>query len=46
VVVADDQTLVREALSALLREQADVKGVGQAVDGDGVMELTAHVPRM
>lgn len=43
VVVADDQTLIREALSALLREQADMEVVGQAADGDAVMELTARL---
>jgi DNA-binding NarL/FixJ family response regulator len=43
VVVADDQTLIREALSALLREEADMEVVGQAADGDAVMELTAQL---
>jgi len=43
VVVADDQTLIREALSTRLREQADMEVVGQAADGDAVMELTAHL---
>jgi len=43
VVVADDQTLIREALGTLLGEQADMEVVGQAADGDAVMELTAHL---
>jgi len=43
VVVADDQTLMREALSALLREQGDMEVVGQAADGDAAMELTAQL---
>jgi len=43
VVVADDQRLIRESLSAFLREQADIEVVGQAADGDAVMELTAHL---
>jgi two-component system response regulator NreC len=43
VVVADDHTLIREALSALLREQADMEVVGQAADGDAVMKLTADL---
>lgn len=43
VVVADDQTLIREALSAILREQADMEVVGQAADGDAVMELAAQL---
>lgn len=43
VVVADDQALVREALSALLEEQTDIEVVGQAADGDAVMALTADL---
>jgi DNA-binding NarL/FixJ family response regulator len=43
VVVADDQTLIRETLSALLRTQGDIEVVGQAADGDAAMELTAHL---
>ena len=43
VVVADDQALIREALSAALREQPDVELVGQAADGDAVMELAARL---
>ncbi len=43
VLVADDQTLVREALSELLREQADIEVVGQAADGDAVMDLTTRL---
>lgn len=43
VVVADDQTLIRETLSEFLREQADMEVVGQAADGDAAMELTAHL---
>jgi DNA-binding NarL/FixJ family response regulator len=43
VVVADDQTLVRKALCALLQEEADMEVVGQAADGDAVMELAARL---
>jgi DNA-binding NarL/FixJ family response regulator len=43
VVVADDQTLVRKTLSALLQEQGDMDVVGQAADGDAVMELAARL---
>ena len=43
VVVADDQKLIRTALTALLREQADMEVVGQAADGDAVMKLTADL---
>lgn len=40
IIVADDHTLVRETLSRLLNEQEDIEVIGQAGDGDGVMELT------
>ena len=43
VLVADDQALIREALSKLLREQGDMEVVGQAADGEAVMELTAQL---
>jgi DNA-binding NarL/FixJ family response regulator len=43
VLIADDQPLLRETLSALLREQADLEVVGQAADGDAAMELTARL---
>ncbi len=43
VVIADDQVVIREALSTLLREEADIEVVGQAADGDSVMELTASL---
>ncbi len=40
IVVADDHTPIREALSKFLQEQEDMEVVGQAADGDAVMELT------
>jgi two-component system response regulator NreC len=40
IIVADDHTLVRETLSDFLRQQPDIEVVGQALDGDAVMELT------
>lgn len=40
IIVADDHTLIREALSKLLHEQEGMEVVGQAADGDAVMELT------
>jgi DNA-binding NarL/FixJ family response regulator len=43
VVVADDQMLVRKALSTLLAEEADMEVVGQAADGDAAMELAAKL---
>jgi DNA-binding NarL/FixJ family response regulator len=43
VVVADDHTLIRQTLSAILQEQADMEVVGQAADGDTAMELTARL---
>jgi two-component system response regulator NreC len=40
IIVADDHTLVREMLSDLLQQQEDMEVVGQASNGDAVMELT------
>ena len=40
IIVADDHTLIREALTKFLQEQEDMEVVGQAADGDAVMELT------
>jgi two-component system response regulator NreC len=40
IIVADDHTLIREALAKFLQEQEDMEVVGQAADGDAVMELT------
>jgi two-component system response regulator NreC len=43
IVVADDHTLIRESLSSFLQQQEDMEVVGQAADGDAVMELTAKL---
>jgi two-component system response regulator NreC len=40
IIVADDHTLIRETLAKFLQEQEDMEVVGQAADGDAVMELT------
>ena len=40
IIVADDHTLIREALTKFLQEQEDMEVVGQAADGEAVMELT------
>jgi len=40
IIVADDHTLIREALSKFLQEQEGMEVVGQAANGDAVMELT------
>jgi len=41
VVVADDQRAIREALSMVLDNQADISVVGQAADGDEAVRLAA-----
>jgi DNA-binding NarL/FixJ family response regulator len=43
VVVADDQTAVREGLVTLLTTMPDVEVVGSAGDGEVVLELVARV---
>jgi two-component system response regulator NreC len=43
IVVADDHTLIRETLSAFLRQQEDMEVVGEAADGPTVMELTERL---
>jgi len=43
VVVADDHTLIRQTLSAILQEQGDMEVVGEAADGDTAMALTARL---
>jgi two-component system response regulator NreC len=43
IIVADDHTLIREALTKFLQEQEDMEVVGQAADGDAVMELTMEL---
>ena len=40
IIVADDHTLIREALSKFLQEQEGMEVVGQAANGDAAMELT------
>ena len=43
IVIAEDHTLIREALSNFLRQQEDIEIVGQAADGDAAMELAARL---
>jgi two-component system response regulator NreC len=43
IIVADDHTLIRQTLSRLLEEEEDMEVVGQAPDGDAVMELTMQL---
>jgi len=43
IVVAEDHTLIREAISNFLKEQPDIEVVGQAKDGEGAMELAAKL---
>ncbi|EID54284.1 response regulator transcription factor [Saccharomonospora xinjiangensis] len=44
VVVADDQQLVREGLVALLELMGDVTVVGQAANGNGVLDVLERKP--
>ncbi|MGE5296165.1 MAG: response regulator transcription factor [Solirubrobacterales bacterium] len=41
IVIAEDHTIIREALGKFLQQQEDMEVVGQAKDGDGAMELAA-----
>jgi DNA-binding NarL/FixJ family response regulator len=43
VVIADDHALIRQTLSAILQEQADMQVVGEAADGDAAMALTTSL---
>jgi two-component system response regulator NreC len=43
IIVAEDHTLIREALSNFLRQQEDMEIVGQAADGAAAMELAARL---
>ncbi|MEN6337426.1 MAG: response regulator transcription factor [Phycisphaerales bacterium] len=41
IVIAEDHTIIREALGKFLQQQDDMEVVGQAKDGDGAMELAS-----
>jgi two-component system response regulator NreC len=43
IVIAEDHTLIREALSNFLRQQEDMEIVGQAADGAAAMELAGRL---
>ncbi len=43
IIVAEDHTLIREALSSFLRQQKDMEVVGQAANGDAAMQLAAQL---
>lgn len=43
IVIAEDHTILREAITALLDEQPDFEVVGHAVDGEDAVE---HVQRL
>ncbi len=43
IVIAEDHTIIREALSKFLQQQEGMEVVGQAKDGDGAMELAASL---
>jgi two-component system response regulator NreC len=42
IILAEDHKLIRQALTDFLREQEDVEVVGEAVNGEAAMELTAR----
>jgi len=41
IVIAEDHVMIRETLAGFLGQWEDMEVVGQAKDGDGVMELAA-----
>jgi DNA-binding NarL/FixJ family response regulator len=41
VVIADDHPIVRKGINDELSRESDIDVIGQAVDGDGAMELSA-----
>jgi len=43
VVLADDHKMMREGLAAVLRQQADIELVGEAVDGREAVELARRL---
>jgi two-component system response regulator NreC len=43
IIIAEDHTLIREALSNFLCQQEDMEIVGQAADGATAMELAARL---
>jgi DNA-binding NarL/FixJ family response regulator len=43
IIIAEDHTLIREALSNFLRQQEDMEIVGQAADGATAMDLAARL---
>jgi DNA-binding NarL/FixJ family response regulator len=43
VLIADDQTLVREGLAVLLNTEPDIEVVGEAADGSDAVRLTAEL---
>lgn len=43
IVIAEDHTIIREALSRFLQQQDDMEVVGEAKDGDGAMELASKL---
>jgi two-component system, NarL family, response regulator NreC len=43
IIVADDHALIRETLSRFLQQQDDMEIVGQASDGESVMEQTMQL---
>jgi DNA-binding NarL/FixJ family response regulator len=44
VLLADDHTILRDGIQALLMPEADIEVVGEASNGQAVLDLLAHTP--
>ncbi|SDX83367.1 response regulator [Hymenobacter psychrophilus] len=44
ILLADDHTILRDGIRALLAREADLQVVGEAANGQALLELLAHTP--
>lgn len=44
ILLADDHTILRDGIRALLEREADLQVVGEAANGQALLELLAHTP--
>ncbi|RFP65428.1 DNA-binding response regulator [Hymenobacter lapidiphilus] len=44
ILLADDHTILRDGIRALLSREADMQVVGEAANGQALLELLAHTP--
>ncbi|NVO83478.1 response regulator [Hymenobacter terrestris] len=44
ILLADDHTILRDGIRALLEQEADLQVVGEAANGQALLELLAHTP--